>query len=66
MNYYRELIKLRGKCNRLLQDHKTPIDQTTNEQHELIGYDRALAYMVKEITNILEAGDKQDMMNYTE
>jgi hypothetical protein len=66
MNYYRELLKLRSTYNKLLSDHKHPIDLNTDEQYRLEGYDQALERVVKDITHIIEVDKEADKLAYTE
>lgn len=48
-----EIRNLIDKYERLLHDHRYPIDMTTYEQTRLKGYDAAILMFVSELKNIL-------------
>jgi nitrogen regulatory protein PII len=66
VNYYKELIKLQGKYNKIINDHKHPIDLNTNEQHDMNVIDETVQRVVDDITTILETGHEADKYEYTE
>lgn len=65
-----EIRKLIDKYEKLLHDHKYPIDMTTYEQNRLEGYDAAIIVFISQLKDVLYRSSKEstlkDKLGFTE